>query len=68
MRTDAEWQVLCEVMGQPAWAQDIRFATRQSRETHVDALDAHLTSWTGQHRAQEVMERLQHALPAQCHT
>ena len=54
VRTDAEWQALCEVMDQPAWAQDTRFATRQSREAHVDALDAHLASWTGQHSAQEI--------------
>jgi benzylsuccinate CoA-transferase BbsF subunit len=61
VHTDAEWQALYEVMGQPRWSQDARYATRQSREAHVDTLDAHLTSWTTRHRAQEIMERLQHA-------
>ncbi len=59
VRTDAEWQALCEAMGQPVWAQDAAFATRHSREANADALDTHITSWTEQHDASEVMERLQ---------
>ncbi|ETW97999.1 MAG: hypothetical protein ETSY1_20625 [Candidatus Entotheonella factor] len=61
VHTDAEWQALCEVLGQPDWAQDAKYATRQSREAHAEALDAHLAAWTEQHSAQEVMERLQSA-------
>ncbi|ETX08427.1 CaiB/BaiF CoA transferase family protein [Candidatus Entotheonella palauensis] len=61
VRTDAEWQALCEALGQPDWVRDAKFATRQSRETHAEALDAHLSSWTEQHSAQQVMERLQRA-------
>lgn len=59
VRTDAEWQSLCEVLGQPDWTQDAKFATQQSREAHAEVLDAHLTSWTEQYSAHQVMERLQ---------
>ncbi len=48
-------------MGQPSWAQEAAYATRQSREAHAEALDAHIASWTEQYPAQAVMERLQHA-------
>ncbi len=62
VRTDAEWQALREVMGQPDWAGDAKFATRPSREAHVAEFDTHLASWTQQHRAQDVMARLQQAV------
>ena len=61
VRTDAEWQGLCAVMGYPAWSQDPQFSTRATREAHRDALDAHLTAWTEQFPPQEVMQRLQGA-------
>lgn len=61
VQSAAEWAALCQVMGEPEWTRDVSFATRGSRETHADALDAHLEAWTSQLPAQEVMERLQHA-------
>ncbi len=61
VRTDAEWQALCEVMGRPAWTDDVKYATLQSREAHVEELDTHITSWTAHHPAQDVMARLQGA-------
>jgi benzylsuccinate CoA-transferase BbsF subunit len=65
IRTEAEWQALCAVMGQPAWTRDTRFASPAARQAHSDALDTHLTAWTTTQPAQTVMDRLQHAgLPA----
>jgi benzylsuccinate CoA-transferase BbsF subunit len=61
VRTEAEWQALCTVMGHPAWTQDAQFATHEAREAHTVALDAHINAWTAQFLATAVMERLQQA-------
>ena len=57
--TDAEWRSLVDVMGNPPWADDPRFATAETRERNADALDALVQSWTSQHSAEDVMARLQ---------
>ena len=57
--TEAEWQRLCQVMGQPAWTRDVRFASLADRLQHQDALDEYIEAWTQQHTAEEVMTRLQ---------
>ncbi len=59
--TDAEWQSLCRVLGQPAWTRETRFASLADRLQHQDALDEYMTAWTQQHTAEEVMSRLQEA-------
>ena len=59
--TEAEWQALCTVMGHPAWTKDAQFATREAREAHTAALDAHINAWTAQFLATAVLERLQQA-------
>ena len=59
--TDAEWQALCQVMGNPPWALEPRFGTVMGRLQHVDALDSFLTSWTEQWPPATVMQRLQDA-------
>jgi crotonobetainyl-CoA:carnitine CoA-transferase CaiB-like acyl-CoA transferase len=59
--TDAEWQALCQVMGQPAWAQEARFATMLSRKAHEDELDARLAAWTSTWDATTLMHTLQQA-------
>ena len=65
VRTEAEWQGLCAVMGYPAWSQAPQFRTRAAREAHSEALDAHLAAWTEQFPPHEVMRRLQGAsIPA----
>jgi benzylsuccinate CoA-transferase BbsF subunit len=61
VRTEAEWQALCRVMGHPAWTQEAQFTSRATRETHSDALDARITAWTTTLPAPEVMHRLQRA-------
>ena len=57
--TDEEWRSFVDVMGNPQWADDPRFATAEGRESNADALDALVESWTVQHTAEEVMGRLQ---------
>ena len=59
--TEAEWQSLFRVLGQPAWTREARFASLTDRLQHQDALDAHIEAWTQQHTAEEVMTRLQEA-------
>src|SRR5262249_41294633 len=61
VRTEAEWQALCGVMGPPAWTQATQVAHREGREAHSDLLDAHINAWTEQYTAPEVMNRLQQA-------
>ena len=59
--TEAEWQSLCRVLGQPAWTHEARFASLADRLQHQDALDGYIEAWTQQHTAEEVMARLQEA-------
>ncbi len=59
--TEAEWQSLCRVLGQPAWTREARFTTLADRLQHQNTLDAHIEVWTQQHTAEEVMSRLQEA-------
>ena len=57
--SDAQWRRLCEVMGQPHLAGDVRFATQDSRHQNHDALDGIIGSWTATHDAQELSDLLQ---------
>lgn len=59
VRTDAEWQALCAVLGHPSWTRESHFATLQDRENHTQELDTHIAAWTSQFPAQDVMQRLQ---------
>lgn len=59
--TDEEWQALCKAMGQPEWSSDARFTTLLGRKYNEDELDKLIEEWTCQHRAEEVMERIQQA-------
>ena len=46
INNDEEWQRLCQVMGDPDWTKDDKFATHESRYGHHDELDEHLEKWT----------------------
>jgi benzylsuccinate CoA-transferase BbsF subunit len=61
VRTEAEWQALCAVMGHPAWTQEARFATLAARQAHAQALDVCLNAWTEQQSAADLMQCLQQA-------
>ena len=57
--TDAEWQALARVAGQPGAASEPRFATLAARLANQDALDQLVGSWTAPLDARETMARLQ---------
>ena len=59
--TDEEWRDFVQVMGNPHWADEQRFATADARERNADALDSFVESWTIQHTAEDVMGLLQTA-------
>lgn len=59
--SDGEWTALCDVMGNPSWGSDPRFATFAARKENVEELDRRIGEWTAQHQAQQVMELLQKA-------
>src|SRR5262245_15950901 len=47
--SDAEWHGLCQAIGQPALAQEARFATCLARRNNQEALDQILMAWTQEH-------------------
>lgn len=56
---DAQWRGLVDAMGSPEWSRDAKFATHADRKANEDELEAHLTEWTRQHTAEELMALLQ---------
>ena len=46
INNDAEWEAFCQVIGNPAWTKDEKFATHRSRYQHHDELDGHIEAWT----------------------
>jgi crotonobetainyl-CoA:carnitine CoA-transferase CaiB-like acyl-CoA transferase len=58
---DEEWRLLVEVMGDPEWARDVRYATSAGRVLHVDELEASVAEWTAERRDYDVMEDCQAA-------
>lgn len=63
-RTEHQWHALCAAFGHPEVADDPRFATLADRKANEDELEALISSWTRDRRAEEVMELLQsHGVP-----
>lgn len=58
---DEEWRALCEVMGNPEWSQDPKYADVFSRYENRRELDAHMSAWTINYTHMEVTEKLQKA-------
>ena len=56
-----QWERLVEVMGNPPWAHEARFATRDQRGSNGEALKAFLSAWTGQHTVAELFHACQQA-------
>ena len=56
---DPEWQRLVNVMGNPQWAQSLRFATQLARKENEAELDKLLGQWTRSFRADDLMHTLQ---------
>ncbi|HYR88130.1 MAG TPA: CoA transferase [Terriglobia bacterium] len=57
--TGPEWLALCTAIGRPDCTADQRFATRESRLQHHDALDELISFWTRQHDKLTAMKLLQ---------
>jgi crotonobetainyl-CoA:carnitine CoA-transferase CaiB-like acyl-CoA transferase len=61
VRTQPEWERLISVMGSPAWASEPQFRTLYLRMRNSAELDTHLSRWTIDQNAEDLMERLQRA-------
>jgi crotonobetainyl-CoA:carnitine CoA-transferase CaiB-like acyl-CoA transferase len=59
--TDDEWRRLCEILGEPALADDPRFVTLAARQANLEALDARLSAATRSHHVAELAGRLRAA-------
>ena len=59
VRDDRDWAALVDAIGGPAWTRDERYATAGGRHATADELDGHLSAWTAERSAREVMETLQ---------
>ena len=59
--TQAQWRALCVAIGQPALADDPRFATAALRKRNEDELDRMITLWTQERDRWEITETLQRA-------
>lgn len=57
--TDRFWSGTKRLMGYPEWAESELFATRESRQQNVDALDAGLIAWLGDRTRRELFEMAQ---------
>jgi crotonobetainyl-CoA:carnitine CoA-transferase CaiB-like acyl-CoA transferase len=56
--TDAQWDALVDLMGNPAWANDLRFDTVDGRHTHADEIDRNLRDWFAGRKLDVVMDAL----------
>lgn len=56
-----QWERLVEVMGNPAWAQDERFTTRDRRGANGEALKTCISTWTTRYTATELFHTCQKA-------
>ncbi len=64
--TDAQWEALRRLLGDPDWARDASLATAGGRRAAHDLIDARLNEWTATPPRDSVAERLVAAgIPAQ---
>lgn len=56
---DEDWKRLRQALGDPDWANDVRFSTTASRLAHVDEIESRLAAWTRERSAEEIMTTLQ---------
>jgi benzylsuccinate CoA-transferase BbsF subunit len=59
--TDGEWDRFCNVIGNPAWTKDHKFATLLNRIKNRHELDALIEEWTINFNTEEVMAMMQAA-------
>ncbi|MFN8624757.1 MAG: CoA transferase [Candidatus Binatia bacterium] len=56
--TDRQWGLLKDVLGHPAWADDVALETLAGRWAHHDRIDAALSRWAADQDAAAAVERL----------
>ncbi len=56
---DEEWHRLCQVMGNPSWTKEPKFATLQEKKENEDELNRLMSEWTKHFTAEQVMATLQ---------
>jgi len=59
--SDALFRTLCELMGRPDLADDMRYLDNPARCRNVDALEAEIAAWTCRHEARDLERRLAEA-------
>jgi len=59
--TDEEWHSFCNVMGNPEWTKDAKFATLEKRKENEEELDSLVLEWTISKSDEDVMMELQAA-------
>lgn len=57
--TDEEWKAFCDVVGNPPWTKEERFATFMGRKQNEDELDSLVEQWTIDKLAEDVMSMMQ---------
>jgi crotonobetainyl-CoA:carnitine CoA-transferase CaiB-like acyl-CoA transferase len=57
--SDEEWQSIVRLIGKSSWASDERFATKNARQKHREALDEKLSQWTRKLTPRQVFRLLQ---------
>ncbi len=57
--TEDEWKAFCNVMGNPPWTKDKKFATFHGRKENEDELDSLVEEWTIKKSPEEVMMLMQ---------
>jgi benzylsuccinate CoA-transferase BbsF subunit len=59
--TDEEWKSFCNVIRNPDWVKDPKFATLSDRKANEEELDERVSEWTINYSPEEVMHMMQHA-------
>ena len=57
--TDEEWKAFCQVIGNPEWTKDPRFATLIARKQNEDELERLVAEWTKDFIAEQVEAMMQ---------
>lgn len=58
-REEHQWQQMLDVIGNPEWARDARFATREAREANAEVVIKHLSEWSRNRKKEEIFRAAQ---------
>ena len=59
--SDEEWRAFCDVIGNPEWTRDPKFATSLARKKNEEELNKLVGEWTADFAAEEVVALMQTA-------